>query len=211
MLQGLGIMSIMFVWFPLSHPQGVYLQSAERNWKADRISLLSQAEVRVSVWLRSLPLFGRGRCEAYHLPTYLSPLLPNLMHTQSKQTTSLRCSQSPDYPIPKVSLPQPHALAHTYAFQRLHSCRVFNFPGRSCSWFMNLSGPTQIFSTLSFDPLLHCKTHTYTHVSLCAYADTSWRQRHNPTQMLSHAQEHIHIHYKIHSQKQYSILEGFHS
>lgn len=53
--------------------QGFDLQSAERNWKADGASLLSQAEGRVPVRLRGLSLSGGGRCEGHHLPTCPSP------------------------------------------------------------------------------------------------------------------------------------------
>lgn len=86
----------------LCHPQGVYLQSAEGNWKADGIPLVSEAEVRVSVWLRGLPLSGRGSCLSHHPAVNLSrsPLLSNRTHTQSKQTSSAWSSPPQSYQFP---------------------------------------------------------------------------------------------------------------
>lgn len=121
------------VWLPLLHPQRVYLQSAEGNWKADGISLVSQAEVRVSVWLRDLPLSGRGRCEAHHLPA--RPPVSHSPHCsliwcthRVNKHASLRRSQTPNYPIPQVSLSPtaPRSLSHTET--TLHGFRVFIFP-----------------------------------------------------------------------------------
>ena len=136
------------VWLPLLHPQRVYLQSTEGNWKADGISLVSQAEVRVSVWLRGLPLSGRGRCEAHHLPCpparlpaclSLSSLLSNLMHAQSKQTRFSEALSNSQLPHSTgLSPTAPRSLSHTET--TLHSFRVFIFPN-SGSCLMNLPGP----------------------------------------------------------------------
>lgn len=91
--------------------QGAYHRSAGRNSKADGVSLLSQAEVTVSAWLWSLPLSGRGTCEAPHLSTYLALLCP------------LTCADNDNSPLDK-SL---HAfkVVHFYFELRDQVCKRF--------------------------------------------------------------------------------------
>lgn len=156
----------MSVWLPLLHPQRVYLQSTEGNWKADGISLVSQAEVRVWVWLRGLPLSGRGRCKAHHLPA--RPPVSHSPHCsliwcthRVNKHASLRHSQTPNYPIPQVSLPPPCALSHTQRrhftaleclFSQTRIRLLLHESARpyEAAWIQH----THIFSTVSFDPLL---------------------------------------------------------
>lgn len=118
---------------------------------------------------------------------HASLLLSNLTHAQRKQTTSLRYSQSPNYPIPQVSLPQPHVLTHRHSLHFRHfaalECLFSQVDRAPASWICQALWssrnsthrpwePTQIFSDLSFDPLLHCKTHTLTHMHLCEIEQT---------------------------------------
>lgn len=82
---------------PALRPQGVYLRSAGGNWKADGIPLVSEAEVRVSVWLRGLPLSGRGRRLSRHSPTPL-PL------SSAKQTSAAPARSHPPQNLSILSL-----------------------------------------------------------------------------------------------------------
>lgn len=60
----------------VSCPQGIYLQSAEGNWKADRTPLHPQTEVRVWVRLRGLPPPAGGTVDVKPITSVdLSPLL----------------------------------------------------------------------------------------------------------------------------------------
>lgn len=124
-------------------------------------------------------------------PISHSPLPSNLMHTQSKQTSSPRSSQTRNYPIPQLSPSDCFMLSHTETCtppQTLHGFRVFIFPPRWAYWFMNLSGPMKqhgfhryilrTATNLSFNPLLSCK-HTLTYA--CIYV-WRWRHEHSPTQ-----------------------------
>lgn len=108
MLQSMVNMSVMWCSFTLFRPQSAHLQSAEGNWKADRISLFPQAEIRVSVWLRGLPFTGRGRCD---LPSYLSFSFALQSNTLTKEwrILSFSCSHTPNYPLLHVFLPQLYA------------------------------------------------------------------------------------------------------
>lgn len=114
-------------------------------------------------------------------------LLSSLTHAQRKQTTSLRCSQSPNYPIPQVSLPQPRVLTHRHSLHFRHfaalECLFSQVDRAPASWICQALWssrnsthrswePAQIFSALSFDPLLHCKTHTLTHMHVCEVEQT---------------------------------------
>lgn len=82
---------------PALRPQGVYLQSAGGNWKADGISFVSEAEVRVSVWLRGLPLSGRGRRLSRHSPAPL-PL------SSAKETSATPAGSHPPQNLSILSL-----------------------------------------------------------------------------------------------------------
>lgn len=77
--------------------QGVYLWSAGGNWKADGIPFVSEAEVRVSVWLRGLPLSGRGRRLSCHPPAPL-PL------SSAKQTSAAAARSHPPQNLSILSL-----------------------------------------------------------------------------------------------------------
>lgn len=85
------------------------------------------------------------------LPISRSPLLSNLMHTQRKQTSSLRCSQTPNYPLPQVFSPTalcPQTQRHALNFRHFSAFQSAYFPKFSwlCQvlWSRPRHNPTQM-------------------------------------------------------------------
>ena len=131
---------------------------------------------------------------AVYLPAYLS-LLSNLTHTHTHTHWVNKHPLQGALKLPitpfhrslshSPSLPLSHTQRHTLHFRHFTAVeclfsQVDQAPGsRFCQGLWSSVNSThrpweatQVFSALSFEPLLRCKTHTYTHTHTCTQTET---------------------------------------